>query len=133
VPQFSKKSEERLETCCEPLQILFNRIILHYDCTVLEGNRSKEVQNEYFRTGRSKVRWPDSAHNDLPSTGIDVAPYPIDWNDRERFVAFGSYVRGYADCMGYRIRWGGDWDGDHNLRDQTFMDLVHFEYHGVRV
>ena len=42
-------------------------------------------------------------------------------------MAFGSFVRGVAYKMGVEIRWGGDWDGDFDLKDQTFMDLVHFE------
>jgi peptidoglycan L-alanyl-D-glutamate endopeptidase CwlK len=27
----------------------------------------------------------------------------------------------------HRIRWGGDWDMDNDLSDNTFNDLVHFE------
>jgi peptidoglycan L-alanyl-D-glutamate endopeptidase CwlK len=27
----------------------------------------------------------------------------------------------------HHIRWGGDWDGDQDFRDQTFDDLAHFE------
>lgn len=36
---------------------------------------------------------------------------------------------GTADQIGLtgRIRWGGDWDRDHDVKDQTFNDLVHFE------
>ena len=29
--------------------------------------------------------------------------------------------------LGETIRWGGDWDSDGNLGDQTFNDLYHFE------
>jgi len=29
------------------------------------------------------------------------------------------------------IRWGGDWDRDHCLSDQSFDDLVHFATHGA--
>lgn len=64
------------------------------------------------------------------SRAIDAAPYPIDWNDRERFVFFAGHVIAAGKAMGVDIRWGGDWDGDKDLRDQTFMDLVHFELLG---
>jgi hypothetical protein len=32
-----------------------------------------------------------------------------------------------AEETGVDIRWGGDWDGDRSLEDQTFHDLPHFE------
>ena len=56
-----------------------------------------------------------------------LAPYPIDWNDKERFYFFAGYVKGIASQMGIELRWGGDWDSDNQLHDQTFMDLPHFE------
>ncbi len=34
---------------------------------------------------------------------------------------------GIASQMGTPLRWGGDWDGDTELRDQKFVDLPHFE------
>ena len=63
----------------------------------------------------------------MPSLAIDAAPSPIDWNDRERFFYFAGVVKGVAEEMGIKIRWGGDWDGDNDFDDQTFDDLVHFE------
>lgn len=62
---------------------------------------------------------------------VDAAPWPIDWNDTDRFLVFGGFVLGTAREQGLVIRWGGDWDSDWNLRDQTFIDLPHFElvYH----
>jgi hypothetical protein len=127
---YSDRSQERLETACIELQETFNLVILDYDNTIIEGHRGEAVQNEYFRTGKSKVRYPDSEHNESPSRAIDAAPYPIDWNDRERFVHFAGYVKGVGRSLGYIIRWGGDWDSDFDLDDQTFMDLVHFEFLG---
>jgi len=29
--------------------------------------------------------------------------------------------------MGFKIRWGGDWDMDTHTKDNKFDDLVHFE------
>jgi peptidoglycan L-alanyl-D-glutamate endopeptidase CwlK len=58
-----------------------------------------------------------------------VAPYPIDWNDTKRFYHFAGFVLGVAKSskIAIPIRWGGDWDSDNDLNDQTFMDLVHWE------
>lgn len=47
--------------------------------------------------------------------------------DLGRFYYFGGYVLGRADERGLRLRWGGDWDGDRDVSDQSFDDLVHFE------
>ncbi len=131
MPRFSYNSNEHLATACPQLQEIFRAVIEHYDCTIIQGHRTEIEQNEYFRTGRSKVEFPNSKHNHMPSTAVDVAPYPIDWNDKDRFYHFAGYVEGVAKMKGYRTRWGGDWDRDHDFRDQTFMDLVHFEYLGA--
>jgi hypothetical protein len=29
--------------------------------------------------------------------------------------------------MNIKIRWGGDWDSDNIMKDQTFNDLPHFQ------
>ena len=65
--------------------------------------------------------------NANPSRAVDVAPYPIDWSDRERFTYFAGFVKGIASQMGIDIIWGGDWDNDTDLKDNGFDDLVHFE------
>ena len=132
MPSFSNASNGHLDSCCLEIRIVLHAVVECYDCTVIEGHRGQADQDEYFRTGRSRVQWPNGKHNTLPSLAVDVAPYPIDWNDRERFVHFAGYVLGVANNCGYRWVWGGDWDSDHDLRDQTFMDLVHFEHHGPR-
>lgn len=124
---FSKTSQAKLKTCHPDLQRLFNKVIQQYDCTVIQGWRSNEEQEEYYRTGKSKLRAGQSKHNKNPSLAIDVAPYPIDWNNYRRFYHFGGYVKGIADSLNIPIRWGGDWDGDNNFKDQTFHDLPHFE------
>jgi len=131
MPQFGKRSRERLETCHPKLQELLNEVVKNYDCSVLQGNRSKEEQDEYFNTGRSKVQYPNSKHNSMPSLAVDVAPYPIDWENTNRFYHFAGYVLGIADKLGIDLRWGGDWDSDKDFSDQTFNDLPHFELRNV--
>lgn len=125
--RFSNRSKHMLGSCDPRIQDLFNDVIEVYDCKVLEGHRIREHQDHLYQIGMSRVQFPNSLHNSYPSMAVDVAPYPIDWNDRERFVAFGSFVRGIAHAKKLSIRWGGDWDQDFDLKDQIFMDLVHFE------
>jgi peptidoglycan L-alanyl-D-glutamate endopeptidase CwlK len=127
MPFFSPRSQARLAECDLRLQKLFSEVIIHYDCTILEGHRNEVRQNHMFTSGKSKLSWPDSKHNQKPSLAVDVAPWPIDWKNLIQFYHFGGFVLGAAKLMGIPIRWGGDWDMDNDLRDQTFNDLVHFE------
>ena len=53
MPKFSARSTERLETCDERLVTIFNEVVKHFECTILEGRRSEEDQNEAFRTGKA--------------------------------------------------------------------------------
>ena len=75
---------------------------------------------------------PQSKYNKTPSLAADVVPWfknspHIRWEDREAFYCFGGFVLGVAAEMGLTIRWGGDWDRDEYLHDQSFFDLPHFE------
>ena len=105
MPKFGRKSRERLATCHEDLQDLFNEVIKHVDCSVIEGQRSKERQNKLYEEGKTKVQYPNGRHNAIPSRACDVVPYPIDWNDRERFHLFAGFVLGIAQSMEINIRW----------------------------
>ena len=127
MPRFGKRSRSRLSTCDDRLQDLLREVVKHFDCSVIQGHRGKEEQNEAFDEGRSKLRYPDGNHNASPSKAVDVAPYPIDWSDRDRFHYFGGFVLGIASQMGLKIRWGGDWDRDTQVKDNKFDDLPHFE------
>lgn len=130
---YSSTSRANLDTCDPRLQKIFKEAIHYVDITIIEGTRSKERQNEMYRTGKSKLQWPDGKHNIQPDKGIvlsravDAAPYPIDWNDRERATLFAGFILGLAQGMGITLRWGGDWDSDWQVKDNGFDDLWHFE------
>jgi len=124
---FGKVSKEKLELAHPDMKILFLEVVKDFDCSVLCAHRGEEEQNNAFRMGMSKVRYPNSKHNQNPSRAVDVAPYPIDWKDLNRFYYFGGFVKAVAAKMQLRVRWGGDWDGDFHIKDQNFHDLPHFE------
>lgn len=130
MPSFGRHSTERLETCHPHLIGICREIIKHRDCSVFCGHRNETAQTAVFENGQSKTPWPRSKHNTSPSRAIDIGPYPVDWDDRRGFDHFAGYVLGIADIMGIPLRWGGDWDGDNDLHDQSFNDLVHFELKG---
>ncbi len=130
MPAFSEKSFAKLATCDPLLQRVFYDVVQNFDCTILEGHRNQARQNQMVAEGKSQVRWPDGKHNTVPSCAVDVTPYPIQWEDRERQALFAGYVLATAKAMGISLRWGGDWDRDTEVRDNTFDDLVHFEIVG---
>lgn len=126
--KFSQKSLDKLETCHPDLQKVFKEVIKYVDCTIIEGVRSVETQEEYVRTGKSRTM--ESKHlkqNDGYSHAIDVAMYPIDWNDRDNFVYFAGFVIGVASQMGIKIIWGGDWNSNFRTKDTNFFDGPHFQ------
>ena len=132
MPRYSKRSKERLSTCDQRLQDLFNEVIKHVDCSILEGHRSKERQNKLYDEKRTKVKYPNGRHNSNPSKAVDVTPYPVDYKDRERQTLFAGFVIGIGRSMGYNIRWGGNWDmyeenGRWEVEDNRFDDFPHFE------
>ena len=134
MPKFSNTSSDRLFTCDRLIQKLFNEVVKHADCSILQGHRGQIEQDQFFADGKSQVKWPDGKHNSRPSKAVDVAPYPIPknwgadhWKDKVKFYEFAAIVRYEALRLNIKIRWGGDWDGDGDYRDQTFDDLVHFE------
>ena len=127
MPAFGNRSRANLETCDDRIQEVFNEVIKHIDCSVLEGRRGKDRQNFLYDTGQSKVRFPDGKHNSSPSKAVDVAPYPIDWDNKERFILFAGFVLGIAQSKGITLRWGGDWNKDFDTKDTAFFDAPHFE------
>jgi hypothetical protein len=101
--------------------------------TIIEGHRSDERQAEMLATGMSTLGPGKSKHNRSPSEAVDMAPIlsgKIPWEDKESFVMFGGFVMGIAHEMGIKIRWGGDWDSDWNVREHSLFDGPHFELIG---
>lgn len=129
---FGTTSQAELATCDDRLQRVMEAAIQHIDFSVLEGHRGQADQDRAVAEGNSKTPWPGSKHNSVPSLAVDIAPYPVDWSDtpkaRERFVYLAGVVMTCAKQLGIRLRWGGDWNGNDDMRDEpAFRDYPHFE------
>ena len=81
MPRYGKRSKERLKGVNTKLVNVLNELIKIMDVTIIEGVRSKERQAELLEKGATKVKY--SRH--MEGKAVDLAPYPIDWEDRERF------------------------------------------------
>lgn len=144
MPLFSKKSLDKLNTCHPKIQLVIKEAIKVTDFTVLYGTRSVEEQFELFKQGRelqSDGTWKKigstvteldgrikkSKHNYSPSMAVDIAPYPIDWNNIQRFKDLAKIVLHCAKNLNIKIIWGADWDMDGNIEEHKFKDFPHFE------
>jgi hypothetical protein len=143
MPEFSKRSSDRLYTCRGELVKVMECVIKDFDIMVLEGHRSEATHNGYIESGATRVPYSKTKHRHSPSRAVDIAPWitgldrMADWNDRNElryFYYMGGFVQATAiKNLGYPLRWGGNWDGDSIIGvgaksdDQTFNDLVHFE------
>lgn len=127
MPKFSKSSLEKLKSCDERLQKVFNEVIKYYDCTIICGHRGEKEQNDAYANGYSKLRYPKSKHNSNPSKAIDCLPFPINWQDSKGHLFFAGFVIGVAETMKIKLRWGGDFNEDRNFSNDSFVDRPHFE------
>lgn len=134
MPAYSRRSKSRRDTCHPDLILILDKVIEIYDVTILEGFRTPANHARYLREKRTKVPYHKSKHSRNPSEAVDLSPWPIpedwgsvDWKERAKFYQLAGIMKGIAHENGIRLRWGGDWDGDHDFRDQSFDDLVHFE------
>ena len=127
MPRYSERSSGKLQTCDDRLQRIFREVIKHFDCTILCGHRGYDDQTRLYKEGKSQLTYGYSKHNPYPSQATDAVPYPIDFNDLNRFRYFAGFVMGVAAAMGIGLRWGGDWNMDTQLKDNKFFDAAHFE------
>jgi len=135
MPKFGKRSRERLNGVDSRLINVLNEVIKYFDITVIEGLRSEARQMELLANGKTKTKF--GKH--VKGKAVDIAPYPIDWDNRDDFHYLGGFVLGIAAKMGVNIRWGGDWSSpsldkdvmrgaeQRTTKDNGFDDLVHFE------
>jgi peptidoglycan L-alanyl-D-glutamate endopeptidase CwlK len=125
--RWSQRSQINYDTCHKDLQRVADAVLKQFNCSFIEGHRKKQDQDRYFFMGLSQLMWPDSRHNKFPSEAMHLMPWPIDWNDTKRIRYFAGQVVGIGAILGVTFRWGGDWDRDTELKDNTFNDLAHYE------
>ncbi len=130
--KLSETSIARLATCHPDIIKLIQKVSESYNVTVTCGHRGEADQEDAFNKGLSKLQFPASKHNKSPSLAVDVVPFPIDWNDRNRFFHLAGFIQATAKMMGIDIRWGGDWTKDNNFKNDSFVDMPHYELVGEK-
>lgn len=112
-----ERSKKNLEGVHPDLVKVVERAIklTEQDFTVIEGLRTVERQRELLKQGFTKTM--NSRH--LTGHAVDIAPYPINWDNRDRFIEVSKFVKQAAKELGVAIVWGGDWKGS--------WDMPHYE------
>lgn len=130
--KLGKTSLARLKGVDETLVNVVKRAIeiSEVDFTVLEGVRTLERQRELYAQGRTApgkiVTWTMKSRH-IEGKAVDLVPYPLDWNDLEKFNKIKDAMFQAARELDVNLRWGADWDGDGNYREKGEYDSPHFE------
>lgn len=130
--KFGEKSGKNYSTLSLKLRKIADRTLGYgvMDFSIDCGYRDQGEQNRLFELRRSKVRWPNSKHNHLPSKAMDCVPFVAgrsSWNKLHCCVLAGLILAAARE-EGKLLRWGGNWDMDSEpITDQDFQDLAHFE------
>lgn len=140
--KLSKRSLDRLVGVDEDLVKVVKRAIeiTQQDFAITEGLRSREqccinygkgrdvaqctakgVPAKYAQPNASKVTWVNNPYNSKHAKGkaVDVVPYPVDWDDLNKFHVIADAMKQSAQELGVNIEWGGDW--------MKTKDYPHFE------
>lgn len=112
MPKFSARSLTNVSQCHKDLQKIANELIKEMDVVVICGHRGEKAQNEAFAKGTSKLKWPKSKHNKVPSLAMDVCPHPINWEARATFFEMRSKMKLIAQRLGIKVRFIS-WDLPH--------------------
>lgn len=127
------------------------------DMTLVEGHRPVEKQFEYFKKGRQQDRGgkytiianrrdvitnidgydKKGKHNYTPSLAVDFRAYvpnksQLSW-DAIHLTYIGASMLLAAEFLflqgviTHKLRWGGNWDKDGDLSDNTLYDRPHVE------
>jgi peptidoglycan L-alanyl-D-glutamate endopeptidase CwlK len=110
--KYGKRSLTNIAQCHPDLQKIAAELIKEMDVTVICGHRGKDAQNKALRDGTSKLPWPKSKHNSLPSRAMDVCPSPINWEKRAQFLEMRERMKKIAARLGIKVRFIS-WDLPH--------------------
>ena len=126
---FSDKSKQVRATLDPRLQVMVDELLAYMDVSLVWGHRTEAQQNALWPE-HTRVRWPNSKHNPMPSLAVDIQPYPYPQTENDLRAGLG-YMAGLcwliAERNNFSLKWGGDWNRNGDVTDNGFDDLFHLE------
>lgn len=114
--------EEKIQTGHPMLQAYWEHLKSQFETAHLSWVfRGEADQNTFFREGKTRVTWPDSAHNQMKD-GLPCARAMDLFEIRPDGVAyfgqdFSAKIWAYCSAAGFSLLWGGNFkhlgDADH--------------------
>jgi len=151
------RSKIQYDTLHPDLQLIVDAALEYcvVDFSINEGHRPVEKQFEYYKKGREFIdgRWKltkpknkitnidghrvKGKHNYSPSLALDFKAYvpekpELTW-DTVHLTYIGATMVMIAEVLfrdgeiEHKLRWGGNWDKDGDLADNTLYDRPHVE------
>lgn len=134
--EFSKRSLDRIETTSPLIQKIIKEALatslIDFGIPEYGGKRTAKEQKSLFdcKPQRSKCDGKKKKSYHQSGLAVDIVAY-VNGSytyDKRYYYMLGHHILATAKKMGHsNMHWGGDWDKDFDLDDQTFMDLCHFE------
>ena len=129
--KFGSGSTKKLNRTCIHIQEVMQEAIATspWDFGITWGLRSAAEQYKLFRDGASKCDGYKILSRHQSGLAVDIVIYvngKVTW-DPKYYYAMAGHTLGTAKRLGIDLKFGGDWDMDGDLDDQTFNDLCHYE------
>ncbi len=124
--QWSPRSQRHIDQLHRSLQRLLedyaDEVERQFDITITDSFRDEMAQNQAFKAGRSKLLWPNSAHNKQPALAFDFCCAGVDKGHeyiREPMLMRQGVIRHIAEKRGIKLKPLILWDLPHVEIDLT--------------
>jgi len=128
--KWGKSSAKHRQSIDWRLNAVSTQVLKLRDHSIIQGHRNETDQNAAFDADTSKLRWPDSKHNSIPCTALDMQPHPMP-KSKQRLRENLAYLAGLYIALGstmeLNLRWGGSWNGSGEIENNKFFDGFHIE------
>ena len=111
------------------LLLAIQRTPIDFGVAWMGGVRTPEEQNTLFKSGFSQcdgyIKLSKHQLGNAVDLNVFVGSKMVD--SKEMLCVVAGVMFSCASELNEKLRWGLDWDGDSDIRDNTFNDQYHFE------
>ena len=109
--------------------LAIKRTPIDFGIAWMGGKRTAEEQNQLFKDGYSKCDGYEkiSKHQSGDAVDLNVFVGGKVVDNKEMLCVVAGVMFACANELNIKIRWGGDWNMNGDIRDNKFNDMYHFE------